>query len=302
VSRTHSDVVVTSDTAREQPHTPRTLRPPSHRDLDDLAYAVVVDDNGSPTPLDLDALQRDFPGRLRYERLDDAPPSPARAANRGLALAEGDLVGHIVDGARMASPGLVAGALRAARVAERPVVATLGWHLGPVRHMQAAESGYDQTVEDALLADCNWEHDGYELFRVSTLAGSSARGWFGPMGESSALFLPRALWDELDGLDEAFALPGGGLVNHDLYRRACELDGSTLVVVLGEGTFHQFHGGAATAGRFSWDEMHDDYERLRGRAYRPPSRPAVYVGTVPPAALGQLDTSIQWALARRADR
>jgi glycosyltransferase involved in cell wall biosynthesis len=300
VSRTVSVVVVTYDMARELPRTLRSLRPPYQRDLDDLDYEVVVVDNGSPAPLDPDALADDFDGRLRYERLDDAPPSPARAANRGLALARGDLVGLIVDGARMASPGLVAGSVRAARVAERPIIATLGWHLGPVRHMQAVESGYDQAVEDALLADCDWERDGYELFRVSTLAGSSGRGWFGPLGESSALFLTRSMWDELGGLDEAFALPGGGLVNHDLYRRACELDDTTLVVVLGEGTFHQFHGGAATAGRFSWDEMHDDYQRLRGQPYRPPSRPPLYVGAVPPAALGQLDESVRLALARQA--
>ena len=67
------------------------------------------------------------------------------------------------------------------------------------------------------------------------------------MGESSSLFLTRELWRELGGLDERFALPGGGLVNHDLYRRACALDDVQLVVMLGEGTFHQIHGGASTS-------------------------------------------------------
>ena len=84
------------------------------------------------------------------------------------------------------------------------------------------------------------------------------------MGESNALFMPKAMWQELGGLDEQFVLPGGGLSNHDLYRRACELDGAQLVVLLGEGTFHQIHGGAATSGRFGWREMHDEYVALRG--------------------------------------
>ena len=29
----------------------------------------------------------------------------------------------------------------------------------------------------------------------------------------------------------------------------------------GEGTFHQFHGGAATAGQLTWEEMRADYVR-----------------------------------------
>ena len=104
---------------------------------------------------------------------------------------------------------------------------------------------------------------GYRLFELSTLAGSSGRGWFGPLGESNALFMQAALWAELGGLDEEFALPGGGLVNHDLLRRACELPGAELIVLLGEGTFHQIHGGAATSGRYTREEAGDEYERAR---------------------------------------
>ena len=169
-----------------------------------------------------------FDGRLRLERIDPAPPSPARAANRGLQLAEGDLVGLVVDGARLASPGLLAEARRAACLAPRPVITAPAFHLGPVRHMQAAEAGYDQATEDGLLAESGWEDDGYRLFEISTPAGSWGRGLFGPAGESSSLFCPRPIWDELGGLDERFALPGGGLVNHDLYRRACALEGVEL--------------------------------------------------------------------------
>ena len=66
-------------------------------------------DNGSADP-SIPRSSDAFGGRLRVERIDPAPPSPARAANVGLGLAEGDLVGLIVDGARLASPGLLAGA------------------------------------------------------------------------------------------------------------------------------------------------------------------------------------------------
>jgi hypothetical protein len=258
---------------------------------------VIVVDNGSAVPVDPSAVP--FAGTLRIERIDPAPPSPARAANHGLAVARGALVGLVVDGARMASPRLLATARRAALLADRPVVTAPAYHLGEVPHMRAAEAGYDQRVEDALLAGCGWEDDGDALFGACTFAGSSHRGWFGPMGESSSLFLDRSRWDELGGLDEAFDLPGGGLVNHDLYRRACALPGIELVQMLGEGTFHQFHGGAATARRFTWDDMHEQYVALRGEAYTPPTLPPTYLGTVPDAALGLLERSVASALDRR---
>ena len=79
-------------------------------------------------------------------------------------------------------------------------------------------------------------------------------------------------------MDERFALPGGGLANHDLYRRACALDGVELVVLLGEATFHQYHGGAATSRRFTWDDMHADYPAIRGEPHRPPAESAALRG------------------------
>jgi glycosyltransferase involved in cell wall biosynthesis len=290
-----SVVVVAYDMARELPRTLHTLDPRRQVGIDADQYEVVLVDNGSPSPVD-PAVLAGFAGRLRTIRLDPAPPSPARAANEGVRAATGDLVGLVVDGARLCSPGLLATAQLAAGLAPRPVVTAPAWHLGSVPHMRAAEVGYDQAAEDRLLAGTAWEDDAYELFSVSTFAGSSWRGIFGPMGESSSLFLPPALWEELGGLDERFDLPGGGLVNHDLYRRATELAGVRLVELLGEGTFHQFHGGAATSRRFGWAEMAAGYEALRGEPYRPPSLPPLYVGSVPRSYLAHVERSARLAL------
>ena len=145
-----------------------------------------------------------------------------------------------------------------------------------------------------------WQADGYQLFTISTLADSSGRGWFNPMGESSALFMPKQLWRELGGLDERFVMPGGGLVNHDLYRRACELEGVQLVELLGEGTFHQLHGGAATGRRFAWAEMHAEYESIRGKPYRPPENEPLYLGRIPTPVLPYVVRSAELARERRA--
>jgi Glycosyl transferase family 2 len=293
-------VVVVHDMARELPRTLRSLSPAHQRDVDPDDYEVIVVDNGSARPVDPGLVTR-FGGRLRLERIDPAPPSPAHAANHGLKLAEGDLVGLVIDGARLASPGLLSEARRAARLAARPVITAPAFHLGPVPHMRAEEVGYDRAAEDELLARSGWETDGYRLFEISAPAGSWGRGLFGPAGESSSLFCPRSIWQELVGLDERFALPGGGLVNHDLYRRACALEGVELVVLLGEGTFHQFHGGAATSRRHSWDEMHAEYRAIIGASHRPPANPPLYVGPARPALLPLIERSARQATNRIAN-
>jgi hypothetical protein len=292
-----SIVVVAYDMARELPRTLHSLSPAYQRNIGADDYEVVLVDNGSPRPVD-EALLARYPGVIRYERIADALPSPAAAANRGIELARGDVVGLVVDGARIASPGLLATARLAQRLAARPVVTTPAWHLGRVRHMEAVD--YDQAVEDRLLAESDWLEDGYRLFTISTFANSSGRGWFGPMGESSSLFLSQALWAELGGLDERFTLPGGGLVNHDLFHRACSLPEAQLIVLLGEGTFHQFHGGATTSRRFTWDDLQAQYRALRGASYTPPTNPPLYVGTIPDTVLPHVEESAQLALRRIA--
>ena len=295
-----SVVVVAYDMDREIRRTLHSLATPYQRGIGPEDYEVIVVDNGSPEPIDA-AVLLGFPGRLRSVRIDPAPPSPAHAANVGIACAAAPLVGLLIDGARIASPGLLGRALRARGVARRPVIATLGWHLGSQLHMQAGASGYDQGVEDRLLEDVGWLEDGYRLFDVSTLAASSRRGYFGPLGESNAVFLAREMWSELGGLDERFVLPGGGRVNHDLFRRACELDEAELVVLLGEGTFHQIHGGAFTSGGGDRAAADAEYRRLRGRPFAVPDRPALYLGSVPPQLAPVLAHSVRW-LERQSSR
>jgi glycosyltransferase involved in cell wall biosynthesis len=291
---TVSIVVVAYNMPREIPRTILSLSGAMQVGVTREDYEVILIDNGSTCAWDLDRC-RALEVELRVERLTPGDPSPCRAINRGLALARGKLCGVMIDGARLASPGLVAGMLRAGRLHHRPVVSTLGFHLGPDVQMKSVALGYNQQEEDRLLDQVEWTHDGYRLFAISSFAGSSADGWFAPLSESNALFLTKELWAELGGYDEQFRSPGGGLVNFDTYVRACALPDSQLITLLGEATFHQVHGGIATNAPLDahpWKAFHDEYLRIRGRPFVKPDVAPLYLGFVSRYVLPSMALSV----------
>ena len=263
---------------RELPRTLHSLSPSMQHGIEPGDYELVVVDNGSVPPLEPVSAPRG--PEITWLRIDDAPPSPAAAVNLGIESARADLVGVMVDGARLASPGLLRNALVASRLDERALVITLGFHLGSEPQQRSVAAGYDAAAEDRLLDESGWLEDGYRLFDVAAWAESSEGGWAGLPAESNALFMRRAMWHELGGMDEAFVSPGGGLANLDLLARACELPGVRPVILLGEGTFHQVHGGVSTnSPTRRWEEYHAEYVRLRGKEYVTPAYEPTYLGT-----------------------
>jgi len=286
-------VIVAYNMARELPRTIRSLAPPMQLGLQASDYEIIVVDNGSSAPFDEDACRRWYP-RLRVGHVGAPCPSPVAAVNLGLARAAADLIGVWIDGARLASPGILAGALNGAKLHPRPVVGTLGFHLGPRLQWESITEGYDQDKEDALLASVDWTADGYRLFDISCFAGSSFGGWFRPIAESNALFLTRAQWDELGGYDPSFRMPGGGLANLDAWRRACTAPDTQVILLLGEGTFHQIHGGAATnAPQPMYPVFDEEYRGIRGAPYQVPEISPILLGRVCPAVL----PTIAWSAA-----
>ena len=82
-------------------------------------------------------------------------------------------------------------------------------------------------------------------------------------------------------------MPGGGYANLDLYERLGAAPDVNVVTILGEGSFHQVHGGTTTnragprrarARRSS--ATPSTSPSLRGRAFRGPGKTLHYVGTM----------------------
>jgi Glycosyl transferase family 2/Methyltransferase domain len=288
-----SVVVIGYNMARELPRTIRSLSPAMQRDIDPGDYEVILIDNGSTQPFNEDELRRWLPGLVMH-RMQNATVSPAPAINFGLGVARGELVGVCIDGARMVSPGLLSKALVASELHDRPVIGTVAFHLGPEVQMESVKHGYNQSMEDELLAGSGWEEDGYRLFTISVFAGSSAGGWFELPAESNAFFLRAEHWRTLGGWDEDFVTPGGGLLNLDTWARACADPTGEVIMLLGEATFHQIHGGIATNNVNPTFEMfHEEYFRLHGRPYERPTRQSLYFGTLPETMRTSLRASLE---------
>ena len=286
-----SVIVVSYNMQRELPRTIRSLSPSLQRDIDACDYEIIVVDNGSSMPVS-ESLLRTWGANVRCVSVPNPTKSPVAAVNLGLSLAEGEVCGVFIDGARMATPGVLSEALYILQGDKRAIISTIGFHLGPEHQSLSAGKGYNQAFEDFLLASIAWELDPYRLFNIACFAGSSPRGWFGPALESNALFMSSSLWHELGGYEARFQLAGGGLSNLDVFRRAVELVPNGLVTLLGEGTFHQYHGGeASNSSESKWELFHQEYQQIRGCEWSPPLIKPRFSGTVHPYCMRFIEAS-----------
>lgn len=283
-----SIIVVFHNMQREAKRTLYSLSTEYQLNVCEDDYEVIAVDNGSTAPLNqhfVESFGRDF----HYIFHETQSRSPVDAINIGVNCAKGEYVAIIVDGARMASPGVVANTIKAASLFDNPLVGSLSWHLGPDVQNVSMLNGYNQKVEDNLLQSIDWPLEGYRLFDISVLAQSSQRGYLsGVPNELSWLCLARRTFNELGGYDTLFQAPGGGLVNQDFLKRALAIPEIQPVMLLGEGVFHQFHGGVATnvpMADHPLKTFNKEYEQIRGKPYKPtPCEDVHYFGKLSTAA------------------
>ncbi len=277
-------VVAFRDMRREAPRTLASLAPRFQRGVAEITYEIAAIDIGSTRSLDTEAARTFGGNHCRHIVLGSDSASPAAAINSVVKDSRCEWIMCLIDGARMASPGVVRMAMLGTRLGARPFVYTLSMHLGSRLQNEAMMRGYDQQVEDELLAQVDWQSDGYSLFRISTVSPSPVTGFLSKLAETNCFLMRREDYLGIGGLSEEFQSPGGGLVNHDFFNRVHEIADFTPVMLLGEATFHQFHGGASTnvpPHRHPWASYVEEYRRIRGCEFRSKWRSPVYLGGAP---------------------
>lgn len=286
-----SVVVVFYNMRREAERTLHSLTRGYQDGIDDLDYEVIVVENGSTDDQRLgEPFVRSFGSEFRYLDMGaTATPSPVPALNRGIGLARGRNLALMIDGAHVLTPGVLRFGMVGLETYAPAVVGTQQWYVGPGQQPETVRAGYDRAVEDALFDDIVWPSDGYRLFDIGHFVGD--RDWFDGLWESNCLFVPASLVRQSGPFDESFAMPGGGYANLELYERLASTPGVTSVTILGEGSFHQVHGGTTT-NQSEVDARHQElssysehFRDVRGRAYRGHGKPTHYVGAMRPNAM-----------------
>jgi cephalosporin hydroxylase/GT2 family glycosyltransferase len=251
-------IVVFHNMRREAERTLTSLTRAYQRGIGDLPYEVLCVDNGSTPPLDADWV-RGFGPEFRLIRPVEILPSPCRAINEAAAQAKGCYLAAMIDGAHVLTPGVFREVWDAFEEAPEAVVAIRQWFVGGDQRWLASV-GYSTTQEDMLFDKIGWPNDGYLMFKIGTPIWESPHFWFAGIIESNCLFLPRALYERIGGFNEAFSEPGAGYANLDLFRRAAAAVEEPVIALVGEASFHQFHGGTTT-------NVSDEEKERRVRQY-----------------------------------
>ncbi len=286
-----SVIVVAYDMDRELPRSLASLTRDYQLDCGDTEYEVLVVDNGSPVPMPESTIAS-FGPEFTYHCLESPPPSPSYALNYGVKQARGEVICLMVDGAHMVTPGVFSKALAASRAFPNAIGITRYFYMGWGHQNDTILEGYNQEKEDRLLEAIDWPTDGYRLFEVGTPLTQKdypQRTWFYKPLESNCLFMRRDHFEAIGGADERMDLPGGGLMNLDLFKRACDTGNATPVIIIGEGSFHQIHGGTTTNVPPDEQERRvklykDQYRALIGSDLTPVEKELYYFGHMPTVA------------------
>ncbi len=282
-----SVIVIAHNMRREIPRTLQSLQRTYQQGCEELEYEVLVIDNNSTEPLDptaIDACGRNF----HYHFLKGAPPSPAFAINYGVRASTGDIVCLMIDGAHILTPGVFRLALQMFAAFANPVVITRFFYLGPASQNESILDGYCKTEEDRLLQSICWPNEGYKLFEIGVpIQGRQPKmTWFNKIFESNCLFLNRQHFDAIGGANERFDIPGGGFLNIDLCLESVNAEGAVPVQLIGEGSFHQLHGGTTTNVNLTErdakiERYHDQYRQIRGKDAVMTTKDIFYFGHLP---------------------
>ncbi|RLQ21162.1 glycosyltransferase [Seongchinamella sediminis] len=297
-----SVVVVAYRMPTQLQRTLHTLSTAYQRNVSQEDYEVIVVENSSDQNLDEHTLEQ-LPANFRYFLRDESSPTPVHALNFGFEQARGEYLGIMIDGAHMVTPRVIEHALACFRAHPNCLVAIPVHHLGPQEQHISTREGYNSDEQDRLLASVDWRQDGYELFRISVWCSAHSRGFMQPISESNCYFVPRQNLAAIGYADTSFDYEGGGAINLHMFRALGLFPGSSYVLLHGEASFHQFHGGV-TSNETREQVVDKFFQQLsdhwRGQ-YRALTREPLFYGSISPQAQALVTVASRFG-ERRAKR
>ena len=247
-----SFVVVAYNIPRQLQRTLTSLSP-GYQGIEGNRLEVIVIDNGSETPLTMQDFGK-FPFVKQVIRVE-GHPSPVHGLNRGIEAARFDTIALMIDGAHMLTPGVVRNTRMLVQYAPRPVINVPQYTLGPASQ-NLRSHGNSFEAEGAALQELGWPAQGYSLFDYGVMPGENMNRHALDSIESNCLITTREVLEECGGFDERFDEPGAGLANIEFFTRLVHCPENQYILLPGEGSFHQDHGGTTTSATT------EDRERL----------------------------------------
>ena len=284
-----SVVVVFYNMRREAARTLHSLSRAYQQGIDDLDYEVIVVENGSAPDQRLgEEFVRELRARvpLRRPRRRRHAVAGRPRSTAGSPRPSGDAIALMIDGAHVLTPGVLrfgmAGCATLRAGASSPPSSGTS---GPASRATMLPSGYDQDYEDRLFDEIDWPTDGYRLFEIGHFIGD--RDWFDGVWESNCIFVPaRAARAGRRLRRELRRCPAAATPTSTSTSGSASSPDVTVVTILGEGSFHQVHGGTPRTSadadeRAPRDRAYGEhYGELRGRQFRGPGKPIHYVGSM----------------------
>jgi glycosyltransferase involved in cell wall biosynthesis len=264
-------------------------------------YEVIVVENASNDNFD-ESILPSLGGNFHFFRREEAASTPVPAVNFAFERCRGKAIGLMIDGARMITPRVIQYVLASQRISNQFFTVVPGYHLGAQAQHLNVSSGYNEATEKKLLDSTNWRNNGYELFSIADISGANPNGYLQPIMECNCMFASAASYKKIGYADKRFTQRGGGAINLHMFRSLGLLEENKYIVLPGEGSFHQYHGGVTTSeyhGRDLENASHNaqlqdiwngDFHSLR--------REAMLLGAVTPWAQGYLQFSSERSMRR----
>lgn len=268
-----SVVMLVQGTPRQSENAIFSLSAAYQRNVREQDYEIVVVETRSNEMLGRGRVEK-IASNVRYFEHGHGGLGPNVPWKLGITKARAALVGVLLDGASVATPGVVEHALWASRIGERALYAVPSHHLRPVTLPARGRKQEGDGANLALLESVDWRKWGYRLFEIAIENEWPTGSPSDPIVDCSFLFCQRALWDEIA---ERTANDGA-----EPFDELCRLEQTKLVVPWSEGTFHQYHAGIACRDERDRQALVGAFFRLYAmrlkRRREPATRELVFLG------------------------